>query len=187
VAILPGPRSSGTQTAATGMAIKIEDGDGYEPGDLGGERRGTRPGRVSRRPGRSGFPRPLSPTRIDGSTRAPRRRSGRALLIWHARRTSRLLRSGRSPVAAWRSMPVSPALGVVGLTFATHHNRPSTRLSPGMCATRKKSTDAGVDVRETKAPTDFAAICRLCSWRESRFRCSLSAAAVLDGVATLGT
>jgi L-asparaginase II len=32
VAILPGPRSSGTQTAATGMAIKIEDGDGYDRG-----------------------------------------------------------------------------------------------------------------------------------------------------------
>lgn len=32
VAILPGPRSSGAQTAATGMAIKIEDGDGYDRG-----------------------------------------------------------------------------------------------------------------------------------------------------------
>jgi L-asparaginase II len=32
VAILPGPRTSGSETAATGMAIKIEDGDGYDRG-----------------------------------------------------------------------------------------------------------------------------------------------------------
>ena len=32
VAILPGPRTSGVQSAATGMAIKIEDGDGYDRG-----------------------------------------------------------------------------------------------------------------------------------------------------------
>jgi hypothetical protein len=31
IAILAGPRSSGT-SAATGMAIKIEDGDGYDRG-----------------------------------------------------------------------------------------------------------------------------------------------------------
>ena len=32
VAILPGARTSGAQTVATGMAIKIEDGDGYDRG-----------------------------------------------------------------------------------------------------------------------------------------------------------
>jgi L-asparaginase II len=32
VAILPGPRTSGSDSAATGMAIKIEDGDGYDRG-----------------------------------------------------------------------------------------------------------------------------------------------------------
>ena len=32
VAILSGPRTSGAQSAATGMAIKIEDGDGYDRG-----------------------------------------------------------------------------------------------------------------------------------------------------------
>jgi hypothetical protein len=32
VAILPGPRASGSIVAATGMAIKIEDGDGYDRG-----------------------------------------------------------------------------------------------------------------------------------------------------------
>jgi len=32
VAILAGPRSTGTDTRATGMAIKIEDGDGYDRG-----------------------------------------------------------------------------------------------------------------------------------------------------------
>jgi L-asparaginase II len=32
VAILPGSRISGSNTAATGMAIKIEDGDGYDRG-----------------------------------------------------------------------------------------------------------------------------------------------------------
>jgi L-asparaginase II len=32
VAILPGPRTSGSETGATGMAIKIEDGDGYDRG-----------------------------------------------------------------------------------------------------------------------------------------------------------
>jgi len=32
LAILPGPRTTGTDTAATGMAIKIEDGDGYDRG-----------------------------------------------------------------------------------------------------------------------------------------------------------
>ena len=30
LAILPGPRSNGSSVAATGMAIKIEDGDGYD-------------------------------------------------------------------------------------------------------------------------------------------------------------
>jgi L-asparaginase II len=32
IAILPGPRTSGTDARATGLAIKIEDGDGYERG-----------------------------------------------------------------------------------------------------------------------------------------------------------
>jgi len=32
VAILPGPRSGTSEARATGMAIKIEDGDGYERG-----------------------------------------------------------------------------------------------------------------------------------------------------------
>jgi L-asparaginase II len=32
VAILPGPRASGTDWRATGMAVKIEDGDGYDRG-----------------------------------------------------------------------------------------------------------------------------------------------------------
>jgi L-asparaginase II len=32
LAILPGPRTTGSDTAATGMAIKIEDGDGYDRG-----------------------------------------------------------------------------------------------------------------------------------------------------------
>jgi L-asparaginase II len=32
LAILPGPRTSGSGTGATGMAIKIEDGDGYDRG-----------------------------------------------------------------------------------------------------------------------------------------------------------
>jgi L-asparaginase II len=32
VAILPGPRTTGTDSRATGMAIKIEDGDGYDRG-----------------------------------------------------------------------------------------------------------------------------------------------------------
>ncbi len=32
LAILPGPRTSGIDSAATGMAIKIEDGDGYDRG-----------------------------------------------------------------------------------------------------------------------------------------------------------
>lgn len=32
LAILPGPRASGSTSDATGMAIKIEDGDGYERG-----------------------------------------------------------------------------------------------------------------------------------------------------------
>jgi L-asparaginase II len=32
IAILPGPRASGTASGATGMAIKIEDGDGYDRG-----------------------------------------------------------------------------------------------------------------------------------------------------------
>jgi L-asparaginase II len=32
LAILPGPRASGSTSGATGMAIKIEDGDGYERG-----------------------------------------------------------------------------------------------------------------------------------------------------------
>jgi L-asparaginase II len=32
VAVLPGPRASGSIVAATGMAIKIEDGDGYDRG-----------------------------------------------------------------------------------------------------------------------------------------------------------
>ena len=32
LAILPGPRANGAQAAASGMAIKIEDGDGYERG-----------------------------------------------------------------------------------------------------------------------------------------------------------
>jgi L-asparaginase II len=32
VAVLPGPRASGATVAATGMAIKIEDGDGYDRG-----------------------------------------------------------------------------------------------------------------------------------------------------------
>ena len=32
LAILPGTRTSGAQSAATGMAVKIEDGDGYDRG-----------------------------------------------------------------------------------------------------------------------------------------------------------
>jgi L-asparaginase II len=32
IAIVPGPRTNGVETAATGMAIKIEDGDGYDRG-----------------------------------------------------------------------------------------------------------------------------------------------------------
>jgi L-asparaginase II len=32
LAILPGPRASNTESGATGMAIKIEDGDGYDRG-----------------------------------------------------------------------------------------------------------------------------------------------------------
>jgi L-asparaginase II len=32
VAIVPGPRTNGVETPATGMAIKIEDGDGYDRG-----------------------------------------------------------------------------------------------------------------------------------------------------------
>jgi L-asparaginase II len=32
LAILSGPRTTGSGTAATGMAIKIEDGDGYDRG-----------------------------------------------------------------------------------------------------------------------------------------------------------
>ena len=32
IAILPGPRNGSTAAAATGLAVKIEDGDGYDRG-----------------------------------------------------------------------------------------------------------------------------------------------------------
>ena len=59
-AILPGARRGTAATPAAGIAIKIEDGDGYERGTWAATVEALAPGRRARRPG-APRPRPLPP------------------------------------------------------------------------------------------------------------------------------
>ena len=62
IAILPGVRDGSSSTEPTGLAIKIEDGDGYDRGHLGGIGRGAPAGGRARRRG-DARPRPIPPAR----------------------------------------------------------------------------------------------------------------------------
>ena len=84
IAILPGARSGTNTAGASGMAIKIEDGDALRPRDVGGDGRGAPAGRRRRRrlaarPGAlppAGGPRPARPGRGRDRARVRARAGG---------------------------------------------------------------------------------------------------------------
>ena len=78
IGILRGPRNGAEPPPASGMAIKIEDGDGHDRGPWARDRRGAAPGRRPRGPG-TPRARPLPPAGRARPARPPGRRVDRGV------------------------------------------------------------------------------------------------------------
>ena len=121
IAILPGPRTGTSDAEASGLAVKIEDGDGYDRGTWAASVEALRQAGVLDG-GRAAVARPLPPAAGPRPARTRRRRGGRRVRARAGGRADRLRPTGRGPARSANlhgpdRRPVSHARAARGATL----------------------------------------------------------------------